>query len=199
MHMENHTLEKLVLVLKEEFESEVFEHVVNRFMPLFKKVSQSYRVLNYDFEDYVQEGQIIMIEAIDIFNPEKQNYFSPFYKALYKNRIYNLYRDERAYKRGGGIREVSLQYHNSKADAEFSLLDVLENVYDVPASKLVELNEANRLFRSKLSKLELDVFNHYMWGKRRIEVATLLNIQERQVQSAFERCRNKLKQVLEMD
>lgn len=197
--MKKHALETLVLLLKEEFDSEVFEHIIHRFMPLFKKVSQSYKVLNYDFEDYIQEGQIVMIEAIELFNPEKQDYFSPFFKALYKNRIYNLYRDERAYKRGGGIREVPLQYHHSIEDEQFSLLDVLENFQEVPASKLAELNEANRLFRSKLSKLELEVFNYYMWGKHRLEVARLLNIQERQVQSAFERCRLKLKKVLELE
>ncbi|HJF32460.1 MAG TPA: sigma-70 family RNA polymerase sigma factor, partial [Sporosarcina psychrophila] len=144
-------------------------------------------------EDYYQEGQIIMLEAIDMYDPAKQHRFSGFFKLLYKNRIINLCRADQAYKRGGGVRELSLEYQSNKSQSEINLLDQIENHYHISAQDMIELKEVHNLFIDSLSSLERKVFFNYQKGDSVREIAKQLVISETQVQSAYDRCRKKLK------
>ncbi|HJG48586.1 MAG TPA: hypothetical protein K8U70_06865, partial [Facklamia tabacinasalis] len=143
--MKTMTIEALVVGLKKEFNTDVFEHIVNRYVPLYKSCFNQIKVPNYDLEDYYQEAQIIMLEAIDMYDPEKQHRFSGFFKLLYKNRIINLCRADQAYKRGGGIRELSLEYQSNKSQSEINLLDQIENHYHISAQDMIELKEVHNL------------------------------------------------------
>lgn len=187
------TIEALVVGLKKEFNTDVFEHIVNRYVPLYKNCFNQIKVPNYDLEDYYQEGQIIMLEAIDMYDPAKQHRFSGFFKLLYKNRIINLCRADQAYKRGGGIRELPLEYHSNKNQSEINLLDQIENHYHISAQDMIELKEVHNLFIDSLSSLERKVFFNYQKGDSVREIAKQLVISETQVQSAYDRCRKKLK------
>lgn len=187
------TIEALVVGLKKEFNTDVFEHIVNRYVPLYKNCFNQIKVPNYDLEDYYQEGQIIMLEAIDMYDPAKQHRFSGFFKLLYKNRIINLCRADQAYKRGGGIRELPLEYQSNKNHNEISVLDQIENHYHISAQDMIELKEVHNLFIDSLSSLERKVFFNYQKGDSVREIAKQLVISETQVQSAYDRCRKKLK------
>lgn len=187
------TIEALVVGLKKEFNTDVFEHIVNRYVPLYKNCFNQIKVPNYDLEDYYQEGQIIMLEAIDMYDPAKQHRFSGFFKLLYKNRIINLCRADQAYKRGGGIRELPLEYNSNKNHNEISVLDQIENHYHISAQDMIELKEVHNLFIDSLSSLERKVFFNYQKGDSVREIAKQLVISETQVQSAYDRCRKKLK------
>ena len=187
------TIEALVVGLKKEFNTDVFEHIVNRYVPLYKNCFNQIKVPNYDLEDYYQEGQIIMLEAIDMYDPAKQHRFSGFFKLLYKNRIINLCRADQAYKRGGGVRELSLEYQSNKSQSEINLLDQIENHYHISAQDMIELKEVHNLFIDSLSSLERKVFFNYQKGDSVREIAKQLVISETQVQSAYDRCRKKLK------
>ena len=187
------TIEALVVGLKKEFNTDVFEHIVNRYVPLYKSCFNQIKVPNYDLEDYYQEAQIIMLEAIDMYDPAKQHRFSGFFKLLYKNRIINLCRADQAYKRGGGIRELSLEYQSNKSQSEINLLDQIENHYHISAQEMIELKEVHNLFIDSLSSLERKVFFNYQKGDSVREIAKQLVISETQVQSAYDRCRKKLK------
>ncbi len=191
--MKTMTIEALVVGLKKEFNTDVFEHIVNRYVPLYKNCFNQIKVPNYDLEDYYQEGQIIMLEAIDMYDPAKQHRFSGFFKLLYKNRIINLCRADQAYKRGGGIRELPLEYHSNKNQSEINLLDQIENHYHISAQDMIELKEVHNLFIDSLSSLERKVFFNYQKGDSVREIAKQLVISETQVQSAYDRCRKKLK------
>ncbi len=187
------TIEALVVGLKKEFNTDVFEHIVNRYVPLYKNCFNQIKVPNYDLEDYYQEAQIIMLEAIDMYDPAKQHRFSGFFKLLYKNRIINLCRADQAYKRGGGVRELSLEYQSNKSQSEINLLDQIENHYHISAQEMIELKEVHNLFIDSLSSLERKVFFNYQKGDSVREIAKQLVISETQVQSAYDRCRKKLK------
>ena len=191
--MKTMTIEALVVGLKKEFNTDVFEHIVNRYVPLYKSCFNQIKVPNYDLEDYYQEAQIIMLEAIDMYDPAKQHRFSGFFKLLYKNRIINLCRADQAYKRGGGIRELSLEYQSNKSQSEINLLDQIENHYHISAQDMIELKEVHNLFIDSLSSLERKVFFNYQKGDSVREIAKQLVISETQVQSAYDRCRKKLK------
>ena len=191
--MKTMTIEALVVGLKKEFNTDVFEHIVNRYVPLYKKCFNQIKVPNYDLEDYYQEAQIIMLEAIDMYDPAKQHRFSGFFKLLYKNRIINLCRADQAYKRGGGVRELSLEYQSNKNQSEINLLDQIENHYHISAQDMIELKEVHNLFIDSLSSLERKVFFNYQKGDSVREIAKQLVISETQVQSAYDRCRKKLK------
>lgn len=199
MTMKTMTIEDLVVVLKKGFNTDIFVHVVDRYLPLYKSCFNQIKVPNYDFEDYYQEGQIVMLEAIEMFDTTKQERFSGFYKLLYKNRIINLCRADQAYKRGGGIRELPLEYYNSRNQDEFSMLDMIENHYHISASDLLDLKEAHEVFLNSLSSLEHRVFLNYLKGASTKEIARQLDISETQVQSAHDRCKRKLKYTYSID
>ena len=104
-----------------------------------------------------------------------------------------LCRADQAYKRGGGIRELSLEYQSNKSQSEINLLDQIENHYHISAQDMIELKEVHNLFIDSLSSLERKVFFNYQKGDSVREIAKQLVISETQVQSAYDRCRKKLK------
>ena len=58
---------------------------------------------------------------------------------------------------------------------------------------MIELKEVHNLFIDSLSSLERKVFFNYQKGDSVREIAKQLVISETQVQSAYDRCRKKLK------
>lgn len=46
--MKTMTIEALVIGLKKEFNTDVFEHIVNRYVPLYKSCFNQIKVPNYD-------------------------------------------------------------------------------------------------------------------------------------------------------
>lgn len=197
--MEKMTLEELVVILQRQYCEEMFDHITKRFMPLIKSYARQIYVPNFEMEDYYQEGRIMMLEAIKTYDTAKQRVFSGFYKLLYKNQLINLSRAEAATKRGGGVMELPLDYHSNKTHDDFNFLNIIENKYHISAYDSLELKEKRSLYLDSLSALEFDVFTCFLNGLNLIEVATALNISKRQVQSAFDRCRLKLKAIIFID
>ncbi|XJS10608.1 ECF-type sigma factor [Aerococcaceae bacterium WGS1372] len=194
--MEQKSIEELVVMLNNEFDADIFEHLVRRFIPLFNKNLKRAPWFNFDFDDYFQEGQIIMYEAIKTFDRTKIKYFTSYYNALYNNHISNIHRSGRALKRGGGIQELPLQYQSDKTQDEVNLLEVLQIQTQLTTPQVFELREVSTKFISKLSKFELEVIMANLAGISRAELARRLRVKESQIQSAFERSRDKLKRLL---
>ena len=88
---------------------------------------------------------------------------------------------------------MSLEYQSNKNQSEINLLDQIENHYHISAQDMIELKEVHNLFIDSLSSLERKVFFNYQKGDSVREIAKQLVISETQVQSAYDRCRKKLK------
>lgn len=196
--MEQKTIDELVATLNIEFNADVFEHLVRRFKPLFKKYMNKAPWFDFELDDYYQEGQIIMYEAIQTYDQNKIKYFTPYYKAMYSNHISNILRSGRALKRGGGIQELPLQYQSFQTEDEIDLLEVLSLNVQLTLFQVVELREVSDRFVRMLSKLELEVIMSSLAGISPRDLAQQLNVKESQIQSAYERSRNKLKRLLDL-
>lgn len=195
--MEKQTDEKLVASLQKEYNEEIFGHLVRRYMPLFKK---SLRLASpwseYELDDFFQEGQIAMHEAVMTYNPQKSEFFSGYFRTVYDNHMANLYRKDSALKRGGGIQEISIYYKNSQSQDEQNLLDTFDLGRVMPTDQIFEIREVNYEFFSVLSKLELEVIICNLLGMPKEDVAKKLKLKESQIQSAYERSRNKMRKLL---
>lgn len=196
--MEEKSMNELVVELKNDFNAEIFRYLVRSFIPLYKKNLISAPWFDFDLDDYYQEGQIIMQEAIEKFDPHKNGTFSTYFITMYSNHISNIHRKGRTKKRGGGIQELPLQYKVFQSQEEIDLLEVIEDDFQLTTPQLFELREAARKFFKMLSGLEMEVLLSSLAGISRVELGRRLKIKDSQIQSAYDRARDKLKRLLDL-
>lgn len=191
------TNEVLIMMLQKKFKEDIFEQIFNRFKPLYLKLYGKNYVPELEKDDYFQEGRIVLLDAISLFDITKTKYFAPFYQVLYKNHMFNIIRRLSAEKRGGTKTTYSLKMFNSQDNGvDFTLLDVMEDDNTLPPYKSVEIRESLSHYVTSLSDFEKLIFAAYLKGMSRKAIAVKYQMSYSQVQSAIERCRDKLKRHL---
>lgn len=195
--MLNLSNEEIVVLLRKEFDEDLFEYLVARFHPLFAKHYHRQRIADYDFDDYRQEGRLALIHSIEKYDNNKLNSFSNFFRIIYKNRIFNMYRKSVSESRGGNFYDLSLSHNiHRDQDESFTILESLEDPYQLSANKIVEIRDIKREFLMSLSLLEKAVFIYFYSSRSKEEIAQSLEVDYTQVQSALDRCRLKLRKLL---
>lgn len=167
--------------------SDEFEKLYHRYWPLVRRLWQQYKVDELEFADWEQEAQIVMLEVVRLYNHQGPRMFSCFFKQSLTNRIRDLQRQAKAHKRIPADRLYILDddYANSLTDYLHQAPD--EVIYC--HQSLVELVD-------HCSNFEKEVLYYLHCGHSIAEITVLLGCSKRSIQSALNRCRLKLIQML---
>src|SRR5207249_1152228 len=65
------------------------ERLVERYLPLVKRLAWRYRGLGVPVDDLVQEGSVGLLEAIDRFDPARGNEFAAYARLRARRAILN--------------------------------------------------------------------------------------------------------------
>ena len=91
---ESYTNEDLISIIQETGDNDAYEQLFENLKPITLHAAEMYRgkMVTYDTDDLLQEGQIIVWEIISR-GTFKSGKFATYYTAAIKKRLVNIYRD----------------------------------------------------------------------------------------------------------
>lgn len=199
--IESATNEELVKLLQQEMSNDLFEMLLQRFLPLFHKTRANCYVPGFQWDDYLQEGRIMLHESILSFDVSRKRFFAPFFQLLYKNHIYNTLRQTTAVKRGGFMHDVTIEKQSiyKHSDYEYNYLDIIASDQSYNPEDVILVRERTKDYFSQLSPFEKRVLGYYLQTNDLQSLASKLEMDESVVRNALDRCRRKLRIALEDD
>lgn len=194
--------EELVLRLKAQPDTQLdddFELLHSRFTPLYCKMSTTIKIVDFDIEDYKQEGRIALHKAIQSFDPSQGKYFASYFSQIYKNRLINHHRRDNAKCRIPAHMIISLNHikKSFKEDSTFKMENFLTD-HSIQIFDHLIAKEQFIHYIETLSHLERKVLIHRMNQEDNSckNIAKILNLHPRTVENALSRCWKKSKKYL---
>ena len=163
--------------------SEAFEKLYRRYWPLIRRLWQRYPIANLEMADWEQEAQLVILEALRLYQGENPRQFSAFLKECLTHRICDLYRKSKANKR-------------IPADQLLPLMDTFANnlvdrLHSSP-DEIVYCHDIIGRFMEDCSKFECQVLAYLHCGYSVEEAAQHFDCTKRSIQGALSRCHSKL-------
>ena len=110
--IKNHDEEALELMFK-KYENLILSKIRQYHFPISNK------------EDYLQEGRIVLLKAIDTYRTEFEKTFTKYFELLLINRFNTLYRINKKYEKHIVLVEVEkVDINNKKEDKRYDLKEV---------------------------------------------------------------------------
>lgn len=190
------TIEEMVIEIKKG-QVYYFEPLFTRFIPLVKKLNNLYDIRSLEEEDFYQESRIVLHRAIHSFDDERGLRFAGYYKLMLQHRIYSLIRKEGALKRISDKSSISYDliteknYTHTKAFPFNGTKDI------VTPENIIQVRESTSGYIDTLSALEKKVFYHFLRGEEFTTIAEKVDCSLTQVRHAYDRCRQKMKKMLQ--
>ncbi len=176
---------------------EAIEKLLNENRYIIRAKVSKYYVKGMEKEDLEQEAAIAFLDAIKTYNPEVNDNFSAFAALCIERRLITLLSSSQRQKNRVLNTSLSLDesIFNIDEDKMF-FLDILETDEDTTEEKLIKY-ERMKDFKEKtkviLSIFEQDVLKEHLKGYSYKEIAKKLNTNEKAIDNAVQRIRNKLK------
>lgn len=152
---------------------EALDVMFKKYQGLIVNTINSFHIVSRMFEDFYQEGMLVLFKAIKYFREDKRMSFTNFFTLLLKHRYIDL------------LRLNEKDFNNQILVEDPDILGVY-----VLNEEILEYEPD----LEKLSSFEKEIYQMYFIDKKSItEIATELNLKEKQVYSARSRIKSKLK------
>lgn len=177
----------------EPFDSVAFEEMFNQYIPVVYSMQNRYKIRDFDFDDWLQEGRIALNDAIQSYRKNRGTTFGLYYKMIFENRVRSLLRRQQAKKRLAQQQAVSIEKVGPETFSErFYYHEFLEETMFI--SEMILTGEV------VLSPLELRVLHSYLKGEETKNIAQQLNETEKAIHNVLNRTKNKIKKkIYELD
>ena len=170
-------------------DSQAFQELYQRYIPLICKVWYRFRLPTLSLEDWKQEAAIVLYRAACRFK-QRDVLFCSYLRQAFLNRIRDLYRQQAARKR---VPFGCLHYLAEEGVNEF------EKLVDsrLRPDEVYHLRTSYRHFLRECSPFERHIFLTINQGISIREAALIEKCPLRTIRSALERARKKLRDSLE--
>jgi RNA polymerase sporulation-specific sigma factor len=171
-----------------------FDTIFKRYLALSVKVTKGFYLKSFESDDFLQEARIVFNKTIHTYDSEKGHTFGNFYKLNLKHHIYSLVRKDMAKKR---MIEKNAESLEEMLENKQSMQYILQGKDQLPTIEILQVRERLADYQATLSDFEQLVFLDFIHNKEVGAIATNLNCDVLQVKNALDRCKRKLKQLLE--
>ncbi len=193
-HISLMTNEQIVERLCETMDQNLLEELIHRFYPMVRKYARNYYLHQYDFDDFQQEANIILLRAIESFDVSITPYFAPYYHQMFKNKLYNLLRRDNAECR---VLNKSITYLDAESDStNMSLSEMIADSHRLPALDIISAQAKINAYFDQLSSFERQILIEYLTTGDYDQIAKKLNCSLRKVNDGIYRCHKKLKKII---
>ena len=179
-------------------EDKKFNEIIEKLKPNIEKIANKYYIAGYDKEDIYQESYIGAISAIKYYDPNKNDNFYAFANLTIERRIIMLLKKSKRQKNLSLNLALSLDKKLTE-NTDTSFLEILNTNYsedfieDLKTSEILDIKKEKLI--QKLSKLEKEVFNLYLHGYSYKEISEKIGKDEKTVDNALQRIKNKSKNI----
>lgn len=168
-----------------------YSALIQRYKLMFEKIISSYFIVGYDKEDMRQECYLLAYKAFVTYEQETQVPLRAYLDRYIRQGIVNIIRKSQAQKRKiDRVAESLESYKNSDGVSFWE--SYFPNEHPLADEHLI-VKENYSVFLQDLSRFEKDVFNLYMEGFGKEEIAQNLGVKLKKVANAMARCRQKLR------
>ena len=178
--------------------NEEFEKVVYRYHKIILRYVKTYYLPGGDYRDMYQWGLIGLYKAVIQYDETRGRSFRLIAELNIKNTIKSavtMHNRKKHYALNEAISLNTLaESPNTNSPLESSAL-INKNSQDDPAMLVVEKETVTGIkdeLANVLSRLEKRVIDLYIEGYKQREIAKILNLQEKVVDNAVQRARNKM-------
>jgi RNA polymerase sporulation-specific sigma factor len=189
------TDEELVLSAQKG-NKEASEYITAKYFSYVRNKSRAYYLVGGEVEDIIQEGLIGLYEAIKDYSPDKQASFKTFMDICVTRQIMTAIKTASRQKHIPLNTYVSLNkpLFNDETDKSYEDTLVLSRKED-PESLYLDhekTNEINKEIKNSLSNFEYKVLKLYLQGVSYLNIAKVLEKEEKAIDNAIQRIRKKL-------
>ncbi|KRM84437.1 ComX [Liquorilactobacillus vini DSM 20605] len=184
----------LVLKVREENDSDAFEFLFSKYLPVVHKALGRYHLHFVEHDDLLQEARIVCYQAALSYQIGTKASFGAYFQKSLLNRYCSLLRKESALKRKAEINAASFEKLNS--DGQFGLKTALSYDNNSLFTTILFKEILNDL-QNILSKSEYQVFLLLYLDKADIfEISQILNKSGQQISRLISSCRKKIRDEL---
>jgi len=178
---------------------EAIEYLIEQHMNIVHHKAKSFFINGQDRADVIQEGRIGLYKAIKNYKIEGKSSFNSFcnlcvYRQLI-TAIKKANRNKHLHFNHSASMDKSFNYND---ETERSLNDILPDEAENTEEEILSEELFNRLFnelKDILTKLEWNVFKHYLDDKSYKTIANILEVDTKCVDNALQRVREKIKEI----
>ncbi len=164
-------------------ETEVIEHLMEKYKSLVKKQARTMYLIGGDNDDLIQEGMIGLFKAVRSFEPSGDTSFSTFAELCITRQMY-----------------TAVQASNRKKHAPLNAYVPLDEKPELPAEGNPEdlvidqenLEQRYDQIDKRLSTMEKLVLGLYLEGRSYGQIAAIIGKNEKAVDNSIQRLKKKL-------
>ncbi|MGX6978560.1 sigma-70 family RNA polymerase sigma factor [Vagococcus elongatus] len=183
--------DRQLIIAAKHGDIEAFEQIFKKYQPIIFKLQKEYYLRGYDYDDWLQEGQIVCYNSIKSYDLDKGLSFGYFFKMNFQRHIFSVIRRQNALKRRVDVQSVSLEGKIAQGGDFFT---VKEDNDALVALDYVLIRDQLQTFDTQLSDFERLVFHHYVKGKSKENISEELNCSLGKVRNALDRVKRKLRE-----
>lgn len=179
---------------------EAMERLLEKYKGMVLGKAKSMYILGGDSEDLIQEGMLGLFKAVRDFDSGRDASFRTFAQLCVTRQLYTAVKASSRKKHLPLNSAVSLSRplrEEDGDDREEELLDCLEaDPSSNPEEYLIGQEETERIeemIEKELSPLEKQVLELYLTGMGYVEIAHVLNRDEKSTDNALQRTRSKIR------
>ncbi len=173
---------------------EGMEYLLNKYKEMVRKKARSFYLIGGENDDLIQEGMIGLMKAVRGFNTDTDNSFAAFADLCIERQIYSVVKASQRNKHKPLNSYISIYQPAQDEENAPVLLDVLSQSTQSPEDVLVDREFRDQLWEkllNVLSPMEKKVLDLFMEGLGYASIAQHLGKDEKAVDNALQRIRNK--------
>ena len=189
-----------LICLSRDGEQEATETLLDRYKGMVLGKARSMYILGGDSDDLIQEGMLGLFKAVRDYDSGRDASFRTFAQLCVTRQLYTAVTASSRKKHLPLNTAISLSRpvrEENGEEREENLLDCLEaDASSNPEEYLISREEIERLeekIEKELSPLERQVLELHLTGLGYVEIAHVLNRDEKSTDNALQRIRTKLK------
>lgn len=170
------------------------DYLLNKYKEMVRKKARSFYLIGGEKDDLIQEGMIGLMKAVRSFNPDKDNSFFTFADLCIDRQIYSAVKASQRSKHMPLNSYISIYQPAQEEENAPVLIDVLPQSTQSPEDVLINREYHDQLWEkllSVLSPMEKKVLDLFMEGLGYASIAHCLGKDEKAVDNALQRIRNK--------
>ena len=193
--------EELITALRDG-NSDIIDHIIERYKGLVRKKAGSMFILGADKEDLIQEGMIGLYNAVRDYDAGRDASFYTFADLCVSRHMYKAVEAGNRKKHAPLNSYISI--YDDETDEDGSASHIPEMIAALadksPEDKLIDMEQAKNLEQSiydSLSDFERKVLNLRLTGLSYTDIARILGKDEKSTDNALSRIKMKVRKILE--
>ncbi|MGD9604900.1 MAG: sigma factor [Bacilli bacterium] len=164
-----------LLYLINENDDWALDVMFQKYIPLIKTRIRGFKIKYWNYDDFFQEGLIMLHRAIQTFNPDSRKTFNKYFDLILQRKFIQI------------LKKESNHFYN------VDLVGIGETLMETTNFPQPIIDYQEIINKCHFSKFESKVLNFLTQGEKIIYIANTLNVTVKQVYDANDRIRRKMK------